>query len=435
MLTRALIAELAGAEAPGEPLQAAQGVSFHSDRVRPNDAFFAIAGERGHGIDFADKALQAGASFIVSDRPHPRGVEVPDPKATLIALGQHARNRLHGAVIGVTGSSGKTSTKTMIAKALAAPASPGNFNTPLALSEVLVRHWLAAGDKSDAPLVLELGIDHVGEMALLVSVAKPTHGVLTLIAPAHLDGLVDTATIAREKGRLLDAAAQTYAGAACARYLTAEQLRRCLLYGLAEDEGARATVTVLADGARGPTLSYKGVAFDLPYPGRAMARNAAGALAVAEALGVEPAVAAKRLESVRLEPGRLEAIKLGELTLLDDSYNSNPASASVALEVLRASPPPRAAILGDMLELGREAEAHHRRLGDSTRGLERVIAIGAHAGDIRYGNPRAEAYATLEDAYAAVQGLPRQGTVLIKGSRGTRLERVVSYLKGATVTP
>ena len=147
MLTPQFVAALASMssdiEADPDTLPNASGVSFHSARVRPGDAFFALPGAAGHGLGYADQALAAGAAFIVSDRPHSRGLQVDNPAQVLTDLGKHARVQLHGAVIGVTGSAGKTSTKAMLSQALEAAASPGNFNTPLALAQVLVDNLVA----------------------------------------------------------------------------------------------------------------------------------------------------------------------------------------------------------------------------------------------------------------------------------------------------
>ena len=184
---------------PPLPGGGARGVRFHSDRVRPGDAFVAMAGARAHGERFADDALARGAAFVISDRPRPGAVLVDDAGAALLDLGRAARAARRGRVIGVTGSVGKTTAKALLAAALDAAASPGNLNTPHALATVLVDAWLA--DDLDRPLVLELGIDHVGEMARLIELVRPTDGLLTAIAPAHLEGLGDLATVAREKGQ------------------------------------------------------------------------------------------------------------------------------------------------------------------------------------------------------------------------------------------
>ena len=225
-------------EALGEALtetHTATGVSFHSGRVRPGDAFFALPGEREHGMRYADAALTGGAAFIVSDRPHPRGVSVADPAGVLLELGREARAALQGPVVGVTGSAGKTSTKAFLCAALGVPNSPGNFNTPLALAQALVGAWLEGRTGKDERLVLELGIDHVGEMATLTDLTRPTHALLTLVAESHLSGLGSVETVAREKGKLVEAAEVAFVSAQAAPLLGPERRKKSRVYGLTGD--------------------------------------------------------------------------------------------------------------------------------------------------------------------------------------------------------
>lgn len=429
MLSADLIASLAGsaghppaAPRPAAPLPPATGATFHSGRVRPGDAFFALPGASGHGHDFADAALAAGAAYVVSDRPHPRGVLVPDPGAALLALGRHARARLTGPVVAISGSAGKTSTKAFAAAALDAHASPGNFNTPLALACTLTDAWLADPAR---PLVLELGIDHPGEMDELLQLVLPTHGLLTSIGPSHLERLGNVETVAREKARLLQVAGAAFASTQAAAHLPAGLA--VTTYGLEDGADVRGRVTRRDPG--GLTLEALGARVRLPGQTATVAAvNALGALALSASLGIDPAVAGARLERVPAEPGRLEPKRVGARLLLDDSYNSNPASAAAALEALRHCPAPRAAVLGDMLELGPDAPRLHRELGRATRDLDAVIAVGRHGPDLRAGNPRALTAATVDEALTLLVQLPAGGTVLVKASRGLRFERIVAAL-------
>ncbi len=161
--------------------------------------------------------------------------------------------------------------------------------------------------------------------------------------------------------------------------------------------------------------------------GAALAENALAALAVAVHLGDDLEGAAQHLAGAQLEPGRLHVQQLGALTLIDDSYNSNPASAAAALATLRQFPRPHSAVLGDMLELGAESARYHRELGELTLGLERVVAIGPEMRSLKNANPNAHHLETF-DLDALEPLLPECGTLLVKGSRGGRLERLVSYL-------
>ena len=416
MVSPQLIAQLAGTPTRGD-LPRATGVTFHSGRVRPGDAFFALPGAKEHGIAHANDALERGAVFIVSDLPHPRGLQVEDPAGVLLALGQHARGNLKGAVVGISGSAGKTTTRAFAAAALDAGSSEGNFNTPYALACTLVRAWQTDPQR---PLVLELGIDRPGEMDELLDLVSPTHGLLTAIAESHLERLGDLGGVAREKARLLERSAQRFASLDASARLP-RLVPGLIRFGLAEDAEVKGQLVA-------GLLEALGVEVRLRYPGRAMATNALGALALAWQLGLDLEGAAERLESATLEAGRLEIKRRGQLTILDDTYNSNPASAREALAVLSSSAAPRCAVLGDMLELGDQAEELHRELGAATRGLDLVLAIGPLARCLTDANPNAIHLPSVEEALPLLARLPSTGTVLVKASRGMRLERIVEAL-------
>jgi UDP-N-acetylmuramoyl-tripeptide--D-alanyl-D-alanine ligase len=453
------LAELAGV--PGRSLPPAQGISFHSGHVKKGDIFFALPGEHGHGIAFADEALAAGAAFIVSDKSHPKGLLVPDPAGLLLTLGGEARTRFKGAVVGITGSAGKTSTKAMAAAALDAYSSPGNFNTPLALAQALVETVLAQERESEAAkeaLVLELGVDRRGDMDGLASLVKPSHGVLTLIAPSHLSGLGSVDEVAFEKGKLIRSAPVALVNESCQGYFAdllesrpferfegddpvgaqhaaplhnaplqdTNRQKHLFLYGL-ESEEADFSGRVLEESATSQRLEVLGRQFALPYPGKTMAANAVAAMALASMLGADLDEAAKRIQNVRLEPRRLEVKRLSDFTLIDDSYNSNPASLSAALQVLSRFPRPHTAILGDMLELGERSVELHREAGERTRGLDRLITVGEMARHFAPGND--EHFETVEALLEGLKGLSFTGAVLVKASRGIKLERVVERLE------
>ena len=407
------------------PLPPATGISFHSARVRPGDAFFAFGGQATHGIRFADDALANGAAFVVSDREHPQGVLVPDAAAALLALGRHARAQWTAPVVGVTGSAGKTSTKQFLAAALNAGSSPGNFNTPYALATTLVNAWLDG--RATEPLVLEMGIDHPGEMAVLTDLVRPDAGILTLVGAAHLEALGSLAGVAREKSVLLRASTLRVASAQAYGWLADDLAEDTVQYALAPAE-ADVVGEVLDRTGATTRIRIDGHVASVPSLSQATAENAVGAWTVATRLGVDPDVAAKRLADVELPSGRLQARAWPGGTLLDDTYNSNPASAAIALEALRSCPPPHTAVLGDMLELGERAAELHRELGAATRGLDRVFAFGPESAAIATGNPDAEHFGAYEDLAAALRELPREGTVLVKASRGMRLERAVDLL-------
>ena len=413
-----------------EPPSAATGVAFHTGRVRPGDAFFALPGERVHGFAFADEALARGAAFVVSDRPHPRGVVVDDPAAALLALGHEARSAWRGPIVGVSGSMGKTTMKALLAAALDARSSEGNRNTPFALAGTLVEGWLE--QDTERPLVLELGIDHAGEMDRLTTLVRPTHALLTTIDAAHLDGLGDLAGVTREKSRLLEAATMArYAGAGAWDRLERDLGARTLRYAL--DGADVPTGRYVAEDGGGVLEARPGPGDDvlrvpLPGLGRALAEHALGALVLARDVGVPLPLAARRIASARLEGRRLQAHRIGRLTLLDDSYNANLASMRLALDVLRALPGPHAAVLGDMRELGTEAERHHALLAEACADVATLWTVGPQSAVLGAGSALARHYPDVAAALTDVADLPRTGTLLVKASRSIGLDRLVDAL-------
>lgn len=435
---------------PAWDLPDAHGVAFDSRHVRPGDAFFALPGATTHGLAYVDEALARGAAFVVADRPTRQGLLVDDVRAALLLLGRAARDRLRGEVVAVTGSVGKTSTKAMLAAALGARATAGNLNTHHALARMLVDAALEdEAAEAARPVVLELGIDHAGEMAELLELTRPDHALLTSVTASHLSGLGSVEGVAREKTLLLDRTpGVTVAGAGAAAHLKPATLRRTVVVsvasgdsraarpgrfpgaaadvlGVADLRGASSLLTWWADGA----ATEPSGALRLPWPGRAMAQNALLALALADRLGVAPGVAAERLVRARLEPGRLERKALAGLTLLDDSYNSNPASLAEALAVLGEAPAPRAAFLADMRELGPLERESHLRAGELTRGLDLVVAVGPASRALLETNPRALHVEGVEAAAAKLDLVPPGATVLVKGSRSMGMERLVAALE------
>lgn len=443
------LADLLGGRLPAGPLPAGTGVAYDSRRVRPGDVFFARGGSSGHGIEHADEALADGAAFVVSDVPHPRAVLVEDTWAALAALASAARGLLASPVVGVTGSAGKTTVKTLLTAALGGRSTPGNLNTVPALAAALVEAArteagldvpggdLAGAGAPGSPLVLELGVDHPGEMDELVAITRPDHAVLTTVGESHLSRLGDVASVAREKAALLAAAPGVrVAGEAASRHLPPDVLRRTHVTRLLPpadgdgEPGPRACPPLgeVAGRLQGLTLRAFGLAFDLPWPGRAMAENALLALTTARLLGVPPAAAFPAMAAARLEKGRLRRLRLREVTVIDDSYNSNPLSAALALEVLASSPPPRAAFLGDMRELGEVSRPRHLELGAATRDLDLVVAIGEEAAALAEANPRARHVPTWREAAGLLDLVPPGATVLVKGSRSLELENLVAAL-------
>jgi UDP-N-acetylmuramoyl-tripeptide--D-alanyl-D-alanine ligase len=431
------------------------GAAADSRAVKPGQLFFALPGEKVDGAEFAAQAAAAGAAAIVLSRARgvPAGVSAPviavdDPRRALGDLARAARAEFRGLVVGVTGSNGKTTTKELCAAALAPLGrvlrTPGNFNTDVGLPLTILS---AAGD--EAVWVLEMAMRARGEIALLAELARPAIGVITNVAAAHLETLGSIEEVARAKGELF-AAVGPSGGIAVLPLgdpLIAEQARpvdpsRRITFG---ERGADVSVLdFVPNGATGAVVrfSVRGtpVVARLPLGGAHNARNAAAALAVAAAAGVPPVEAARALEGVALPPHRSAARIAGGRTILDDCYNANPGSMRAALTALAAAAGAgrRFAILGDMLELGAGAEAAHRALGQAAGSeLSGLAAVGAFADllveaarAVGLSPARAIAATSPEAAAAAVAAWSAPGDwILVKASRGVRLERAVDGLQ------
>lgn len=442
------IARLLGGNLPDTPLRPGTGVAYDSLKVRPGDVYFAWQGSTKHGLDLADEVLSKGAAFIVSDRPHSRAVHVRDTWEAMRRLALAAREHVSAPVIGVTGSAGKTTVKTLLTAALNGRSTPGNLNTvpPLLAAFVSAARTdaglaappgdVAGNGTPGAPLVIELGVDHPGEMEQLTGFTRPDHGVITTIGESHLSKLGDVAAVAREKSLLLSRAGGVrVAAAGAAARLPAEVLARTHVAHLIGDEPLVGLPAVpageVAGRLDGHTLRTLGSSFELPWPGRAMAENALLVLATAWLLGTDPRGAFERMLNAPLEKGRLRLSRLGPVTLIDDSYNSNPLSAALALEVLRERPGPHVAFLGDMRELGGVSRQRHLELGEATLDLDLVVAIGEEAAAIVEANPAARHVRTWREAAELTHLVPRTGTVLVKGSRSLELENLVAALERA----
>jgi len=421
-----------------------QGVSTDTRTVREGELFFALQGPNFDGRDYVSVACDRGAAGAVvstlTDDDIPQ-IRVDDTKAALGRFASAWRHEHDVSVIGVTGSNGKTTLKEMIAACLArkAPtlATQGNLNNdigvPLMLSRIDATHRYA---------VIEMGANHVGEIAYLVSLADPDVVVITNAGPAHLEGFGSLDGVARGKGEILQNARRPQAAILNADDVyfdywskLVSDVRR-ISFGLGDDADVR------ADGIRPNAagsdfilhIGDEAVAVALPLSGVHNVRNACAAAAVAHALDLSPEDIRRGLESVRPVGGRLESLRgLRGTTLFDDSYNANPLSVRAAAEFLASQPGENWLVLGDMKELGDGAEEMHREVGAAARtsGIDRLFAFGdlARAAAAGFGT-NGQWYASLETMIDdLVAGAGPGINVLVKGSRSMRMERVVDALR------
>ena len=413
------------------------GVSTHSRQVSEGSLFVALQGPRFDAHEFIHAALPAAAVMV--SRPvasgHPR-ILVKDTRQALGALAAGWRRRCPARVVGLTGSNGKTTVKEMLAAILqqagSTLATRGNLNNdigvPLTLLGLSTEHRFA---------VIEMGANHAGEIANLTALAGPQVALITNAGPAHLEGFGSLEGVARAKGEIFqglgpDGVAVINADDPYAQFWESLNTgRRTLLFGTSE----RAQVQVGQGADGGAWVRHEGVCLpvNLALPGAHNRLNAAAAAAASLALGLDLDTIAAGLSSLAPVPGRLMRRKGRDgLNIIDDSYNANPASTRAAVDMLLDEPGPRILVLGDMGELGDDGPALHRQTGEyaAARGVDRLLAVGPlcrHAVE-GFG----EGALHFKDQEALIRALdtllPKNGTLLVKGSRGQRMERVVEAL-------
>ena len=421
-----------------------EGVSTDTRSLREGELFFALQGPNFDGRDYVGVALEKGAAGAVVTKATDDDItqiEVADTKAALGQFGAAWRHERDVTVVGVTGSNGKTTLKELIRACLAqeAPtlATHGNLNNdigvPLMLARIEDRHRYA---------VIEMGANHVGEIAYLVSLADPDVVVITNAGPAHLEGFGSLDGVARGKGEILQnkrrpAAAILNADDRYFEYWSplVSDVRR-IAFGLCEEADVRADDIHPGSGGSQFTLHVgaESVRVVLPLSGIHNVRNACAAAAVSHALGLSVEDIRAGLESVRPVDGRLEPLRgIGGATLFNDSYNANPVSVTAAAEFLAALPGRNWLVLGDMKELGDDAAALHREVGAAARasGIDRLLAFGDLARNTAEGfGDDARWYASLDALIDDLRpGLAPDVNVLVKGSRSMRMERVVDALR------
>jgi UDP-N-acetylmuramoyl-tripeptide--D-alanyl-D-alanine ligase len=454
---RLTLGELAGLTggrvAAGDPGMLLRGIATDSRRVRAGDIFCALPGERTDGHRFITAALLAGAAAALA--AHPPAEPLPEGRGLLLvddpvrALGRAAtswlaRLRPRLRVVGITGSVGKTTTRTLAAAAASARLRvlepQGNYNTEIGLPITC----LDAGPEHDAA-VLELAMRGPGQIARLAEICRPEVAALTLIGPSHLEVLGSMEAVAAAKGELVQAlppggVAVLNADDPWQRRIAAASPAPVQWYGYGADADIRATeVEVLPGRGSRFRLHLPGQApvwVQLRLPGRHQVGNALAAAGAAAAIGVPAEAVAEGLGRAEPPHDRLEIRRVGDITLLDDVYNASPASAAAALDVLgQLAAPGRALILfGDMLELGVESEPGHRAVGRAVaRSPARALATVGEAA-AAWLRPEAglpgPACASPEEAADWALGEVRPGdTVLVKGSRGMQMERALARLQ------
>ena len=417
--------------------------SIDSRSIEPGALFFAINGETHDGHTFVAKAFQNGAAAAVVRR----GFESPDaglllrvadPLDGLTHLASWARADRNWRLTAVTGSAGKTTTKDAIAHLLSSEIptgrNAGNLNNHIGLPLSLLR----APDNAQA-CVIEMGMNHAGEIRHLASIAKPNIGVVTNVGTAHIENFESIEGIAAAKRELIeslspDGVAVLNADDPRVAKFAGAHAGKSIQYGLSEDAGLRATDVEYHPG--GGRFRAASVDFETPLEGKIGVQNTLAAIAVAGEYGIPPGRLQNAVRTLARPKMRGERLEHNGILILNDSYNSNPEAAMAMLDVLCAQPARRhIAVLGEMLELGHWAESLHRGVGVHAAkcGVSVLVGIRGSArhivdGATRNGLPADSAYffETPEQAGDFVRSAAAEGdAILFKGSRGTRVERAL----------
>ncbi len=455
-----MAAWLDGARVVGDGTALVQRVHTDTRTLEPGDLFVALKGERFDANDFLLEAQHKGALAVLC---HPGAadaqglqlprIEVPDTKRALGQLANAWRRQFTLPLIAVTGSNGKTTVTQMVASILeafapggAALATRGNFNNdigvPLTLLRLRAQHRIA---------VVELGMNHPGEIAALAAMAAPTVALVNNAQREHLEFMHTVEAVAHENGCVIAAL-----GAQGTAVFPADDAYTAVWQTLAADRPvARFAVEAQGDAlacvdaqwaqgawqvhARGPGVALH---YRLAIAGRHNVKNSLAAAACALAAGVPVEAVQRGLQSFVPVKGRSRALALQvhgrALTLVDDSYNANPDSVRAAIDVLADLPGPRLLVLGDMGEVGQQGPAFHAEAGRHahSQGIEHVLALGeqtrhavAHCAGARH-------FEMVEDLNVAVLALlPTVASVLVKGSRFMRMERVVEVVQAFAEIP
>lgn len=441
-----------GRLAPSGARVVVTGISTDSRTVQAGELFVPLRGEKFDGHDFLAQAVRRGAAACLSEEviagfPVPV-IQVTDTLRALGDLAAACRSEFAGPVTAVTGSSGKTTTKEMLAAILSETApglkTEGNFNNlvglPLTLFRLLPKHRWA---------VLEMGMSARGEIARLAEIAQPSIGVITNVGPAHLETLHGLDGVARAKGELfaaLPAGGTAVINADDERVVqipVANGARR-LFYGFSPQAEVRAEAVAVT----GASVSFRLILptgawpVQLAVAGRHNVSNALAAAAAAAALAIPAEIIVKGLESFRGGRGRMEVIELGNgAVLIEDTYNANPLSVGAALMALdeMGVAGRRIAVLGDMLELGAEAASLHRQVGaEASQRCDFLFLLGAMATETAAGARqqgmaanRIQIVASHDEAAERLRALLQPGDrLLVKGSRGMQMEKVAAALRG-----
>ncbi len=438
--TAAAVAEALGTSAPTDGRFT--GISTDTRTLVSGELYVALEGARYDGHAFLDDARRRGAAGAVVRRGTPDVTDltlfvVDDTLRALGRLAQHRRRQIAGPVVAVTGTNGKTSTREFVAAVLGTRwhvhATRANLNNEVGVPLTI----LGAPHDTDV-LVVEAGASERGEIGRLREVIAPTIGVITNVTPGHVEGFGSERGVLDEKVSLLRGVPVAIVGTTPPELATRARAssQRVVTAGLEPDAEVHPDAWRLGPDGR-CALDVAGARATIPVIGRHQGDNAMLALAVGQVLGVDTPRAVSALEGVRLPGGRCELLRAGERVVLDDTYNANPASVEAALvtaEALRGDRP-LVVVVGTMLEMGSASQAEHDRIADRIVEADPVLigAVGAFVPALeRHRSALGDRLVAADDAddlgRAVAARLEGNEFILLKASRGMRLERAIPYL-------
>jgi len=431
-----------------------QGISTNSREIRPGSLFVALRGERFDAHDFLAEVAASGAAAVLAEKvpqdyPLP-ALLVPDSRVALGEVAAYWRRQFAIPVIGVTGSNGKTTVKEMIASILAAEfgsdnylATRGNLNNDIGVPLTLFRM-----DDEQKAAVVELGMNHPGEIAQLAAIAQPTVALVNNAQREHQEFMASVEAVAQENGSVISALpadgiavfpADDPYSPLWRSLAKASGKRKILTFGLSLDANVSCTYVPQAFGsAMTVRVGQREFSLRLAAAGAHNVRNALAAIACALAIGIHRRAIVQGLESFVPVNGRLQHKRARNgATVVDDTYNANPDSVKAAIDVLALAPAPRVLVLGDMGEVGSEGRKFHEEIGAyaSGRGIDHLLTLGELAASAANAfGARARHHDSVDKLNEAVSALATpHTTVLVKGSRFMRMERVVQHLAGEPV--
>lgn len=418
-------------------------ITTDTRKITPGSLFFALKGENFDANTFAAKAIEAGAAYAVIDNPEykagPEYILVDDVLTALQDLARHHRRQLTIPVVGLTGTNGKTTTKELINAVLSEQfntlATQGNLNNHIGVPLTMLNI-----NQSHEAAVIEMGANHVGEIALLSGISRPTHGLITNVGKAHLEGFGSLEGVKTAKGELYDFLSAnnglTFINSNNASLMEMQSARKFkappVFYGDAIDDLVSGEIT-----GNAPYLSLtwtnntsgESYAVNTQLTGAYNLDNILAAICIGLSFKLSAEQINRGIAGYQPKNNRSQVLQTASNTLICDYYNANPSSMAVAIENIgKLTADHKALVLGDMFEMGSEAASEHKGILEKAleAPVDRRIIIGKEFFKLKADDLPAEFYETRDDAAIALKDRPiLNSTILIKGSRGMALEKLV----------